>query len=76
MNTDSGAEQHMYGHKAGKLALNSWSLKRRMSGSIQKFGDITPQTAAVPVPQLFISVSTASICILAAGKVQSSFEES
>ena len=70
----SGAEQHMYGHKSGKLALKQEpeAVKRK-----HKSGDITPaQTAAVRVPQLFISGSTASICVPAAGKFRSSFEES
>ena len=71
----SGAEQHMaYGHKGGKLALKQLEPEA-VHKRKHKSGDITPaQTAAVRVQ--FISCSTASICVPAAGKLRSSFEES
>ena len=63
-----------YGHKGGKLALKQLEPEA-VHKRKHKSGDITPaQTAAVRVQ--FISCSTASICVPAAGKFRSSFEES
>ena len=64
-----------YGHKGGKLALKQLEPEA-VHKRKHKSGDITPAAAAVRVPQLFISGSTASICVPAAGKFRSSFEES